>query len=146
MRRPRLSRDAKLDRLSGVQLFSACRKRDLTRIAALTEEVDVPAGRVLIRRGDTGRQCFVIVEGTAKVSLPGRKAARLGPGECFGELALLERAPRSADVTAETDMHLLVLGSREFSTLIADVPSVARGVLEAVATRVRTAERARPQH
>jgi CRP/FNR family transcriptional regulator, cyclic AMP receptor protein len=146
VRRLRLSRDAKLDRLSGVQLFSACSKRDLARIAALTEEIDIPAGRVLIRRGDTGRQCFVIVDGTAKASLPGRKAARLGPGECFGELALLDRLPRSATVTAETDMHLLVLGSREFSTLLVDVPSVARRVLEAVAGRVRAAERARPQH
>jgi CRP/FNR family cyclic AMP-dependent transcriptional regulator len=139
-------RDPKLDRLSQVQLFSACSKRDLSRIASIAEEIEVPAGRVLIRQGDRGQEAFVIYEGRAKATVRGKRSAELGPGECFGEMALLDSAPRSATVTAETDMRLLVLGSREFSTLIEDVPDVARQILAALAERVRKAERAQPHH
>jgi CRP-like cAMP-binding protein len=135
-----------VERLSQVQLFSSCTKRDLSRIAALVEEIDAPAGLVLMRQGDPGREAFVIADGRAKVTIRGRRSIKLGPGDCFGEMALLHRAPRSATVTAETDMRLFVLGSREFSHLIDTVPSVARQVLAALAERVRAAERAQPQH
>jgi CRP-like cAMP-binding protein len=135
-----------VERLSEVQLFSSCTKRDLSRIAALVEEIDAPAGLVLMRQGDPGREAFVIADGRAKVTIRGRRSIKLGPGDCFGEMALLHRAPRSATVTAETDMRLFVLGSREFSHLIDTVPSVARQVLAALAERVRAAERAQPQH
>jgi CRP-like cAMP-binding protein len=135
-----------VERLSEVQLFSSCTKRDLSRIAALVEEIDAPAGLVLMRQGDPGREAFVIADGRAKVTIRGRRGVKLGPGDCFGEMALLHRAPRSATVTAETDMRLFVLGSREFSHLIDTVPSVARQVLAALAERVRAAERAQPQH
>ena len=142
----RLGRDPKIERLSQAQIFSACNKRELAKIAALSDEVEVPAGRVLIREGDFGHEFFVIESGTAKATIRGRKGGTMGPGECFGEMALLHRAPRSATVTAESDMHLLVLNSREFSTLMDDVPSVARKVLAAVAERLRDAERPQPHH
>ena len=148
MRRPALhrARDPKVERLSQVQLFSACSKRELSRIAALAEEIEVPAGRVLIRQGDPGREAFVISEGQAKATVRGKRSAKLGPGECFGEMALLHSALRSATVTAESDMRLLVLGSRQFSTLMQDVPVIGRRVLEALAERLREAERAQPYH
>jgi CRP/FNR family transcriptional regulator, cyclic AMP receptor protein len=147
MKRPgRRARDPKVERLANVQLFSACNKRELSRIAQLTEEIAVPAGKVLIRQGDPGREAFVICDGRAKATIRGKKSAHLGPGECFGEMALLDAAPRSATVTAESDMRLLVLGSRQFSTLIEDTPAIGRRVLAAVAGRVRQAERAQPQH
>jgi len=148
MRRPRgrRRRDPKVERLARVQLFSTCSKRDLSRIAALAEEIEVPAGRALMRRGDPGREAFVIADGRAKATIRGKGSAKLGPGECFGEMALLHSAPRSATVTAESDMRLLVLGSREFSELIESVPVVGRRVLSALAERVREAERAQPQH
>jgi CRP/FNR family cyclic AMP-dependent transcriptional regulator len=142
----RLGRDPKIERLSQAQIFSACNKRELAKIAALSDEVEVPAGRVLIREGDFGHEFFVIESGTAKATIRGRKGGTMGPGECFGEMALLHRAQRSATVTAESDMHLLVLNSREFSTLMDDVPSVARKVLAAVAERLREAERPQPHH
>ena len=146
-RRTRGGRDPKLKRLAQVQLFSACSNRELSRIAALTEEIDVPEGKVLIRQGEIGREAFVIVEGRARASIKGKGSSMMGPGACFGEMALLgDRARRSATVTAESDMRLLVLGSREFSTLVQDVPEVARKVLAAVAERLRTAERAQPHH
>ncbi len=99
-----------------------------------------------MRQGDPGRECFVIEEGTARASIRGRKTTKMGPGECFGEMALLHTAPRSATVTAESDMRLLVLTSREFSTLLEDLPSVGRKVLAAVGERLRDAERAQPHH
>ena len=99
-----------------------------------------------MRQGDPGREAFVIADGRAKVTIRGKRSAKLGPGDCFGEMALLHRAPRSATVTAESDMRLFVLGSREFSHLIENVPTVARRVLAALAERVREAERAQPQH
>jgi CRP-like cAMP-binding protein len=147
MRRPARRRaDPKITRLSQVSLFSACSKRDLSRIAALAEEIEVPAGRVLIRQGDPGREAFVIAEGRAKATIRGKGSARLGPGECFGEMALLHSAPRSATVTAETEMRLFVLGARQFSTLIDEVPTIRQRVLFALAERLRAAERAQPHH
>ena len=97
-----------------------------------------------MRQGDQGHECFVIEEGTARATIRGRKATTMGPGECFGEMALLHAAPRSATVTATSDMQLLVLNSREFSTLLEDVPSVARKVLAVVCERLRNAEGPRP--
>jgi CRP/FNR family transcriptional regulator, cyclic AMP receptor protein len=138
--------DPKVQRLAQVQLFSTCSKRELSRIAALSDEVDVAAGKVLMRQGEPAHEAFVILKGRAKATIRGKKSAHMGPGEVFGEMALLHSAPRSATVTALSDMHLLVLSSREFSTLVEDVPSVARKVLAAMAERLRDAERAQPHH
>ena len=148
MRRPRRrpGGDPKVERLSQVQLFSACSKRDLSRIAAMAEEVEVPTGRVLMRQGDLGREAFVIADGRAKVTIRGKRSTKLGPGECFGEMALLHSAPRSATVTADSDMRLFVLGSREFSALIERVPVVGQQVMAALAERLRKAERVQPHH
>lgn len=106
----------------------------------------MPEGRVLIRQGDVGHEAFVIFEGRAKATVRGKRSARLRPGECFGEMALLHSAPRAATVTAETDMRLFVLDSRRFSTLLEEMPSIAQRVMAALAERVREAERAQPSH
>ena len=90
-------------------------------------------GRCSPPRDRPGHEFFVIVEGTAKVSRQGRKVAEVGPGASFGELALLDRAPRNATVTAETPMELVVLGQREFAGLIDDVPGFARKLLAGMA-------------
>jgi CRP/FNR family transcriptional regulator, cyclic AMP receptor protein len=140
----RRSKDAKIELLSNVPLFSACSKRDLRRIAALVDEIDVPEGRVLMRQGDPGSECFVVAEGKAKATVRGSGSASLGPGDVVGEMALLDRGPRSATVTATTDMYLLVLSSRSFSALINQVPLVARRIMAVLAERVREAEARRP--
>jgi CRP/FNR family transcriptional regulator, cyclic AMP receptor protein len=142
----RKGRDAKLELLGNVRLFSPCNKRELARIAALVDEVEAPKGKVLVRQGDTGQECFVVVEGKAKATIRGKGTAVLGPGSFFGEMSLLDRGPRSATVTAETDMRLLVLGSREFSTLINEVPPVAVRIMRGLAERLRSAEPRQPQH
>lgn len=144
--RRRRTKNAKIALLSEVPLFSACSKRDLGRIAGLVDEIDVPEGKVLTRRGEPGWECFVIAEGQATARLQGTRTASLGPGDVVGEMSLLDRGPRSATVTANTDMHLLVLTSRSFSSLINGSPLVARRIMAALAARLREAQPARPQH
>jgi CRP/FNR family transcriptional regulator, cyclic AMP receptor protein len=140
------SKDAKLELLGKVPLLAGCSKRDLRRIASLADEVDVKEGTVLTRQGDSGDECFVIVDGKAKATMRGRGSSSMGPGSVFGEISLLDGGPRSATVTAETDMRLLVLTSRGFRSLLRDVPTVAPQVMRALAARLRSAERARPEH
>lgn len=133
-------RDQFLTHLADVPLFSALSKKDLTLVARRADEVSVDAGRELVREGAHGAEFFVILEGTAKVVKHGRTVARLGPGGSFGELALLERAPRNASVVAETPMELVLLGQREFVGLIDDVPGFARKLLAGMAVRLRAAD------
>jgi CRP/FNR family cyclic AMP-dependent transcriptional regulator len=140
----RRSKDAKVELLANVPLFSACSKRDLRRIAALVDEIDVPEGRVLMRQGEPGWECFVIAEGKAKATVRGSGSGSLGPGDVVGEMSLLDQGPRSATVTAKTEMHLLVLSSRSFSALINQVPLVARRIMTALAGRLREAEARQP--
>jgi CRP/FNR family cyclic AMP-dependent transcriptional regulator len=142
----RRGRDAKLALLGNVRLFSTCNKRELARIASLVDEVEAPKGKVLTRQGDPGQECFVIAEGKAKATMRGKGTAVLGPGSFFGEMSLLDQGPRSATVTAETNMRLLVLGSREFSALINEVPPVAVRMMRGLAERLRTAEPPQPHH
>jgi CRP-like cAMP-binding protein len=134
--------DSKVKLLANVPLFSSCNKRELARIASLVDEVEAPKGKVLVRQGDPGRECFVIADGRAKASIRGKRSAMLGPGSFFGEMSLLDNGPRTATVTAESDMRLLVLNSRSFSALIEETPSVARKIFRSLAERLRVAERA----
>jgi CRP/FNR family cyclic AMP-dependent transcriptional regulator len=145
-RRFRRGKDSKAELLSNVRLFSTCNKRELARIASLVDEVEAPKGKVLVRQGDTGQECFVIAEGRAKATMRGKGTAVLGPGSFFGEMSLLDQGPRSATVTAETDMDLLVLGSREFSALVNEVPVVAVRIMRVLAERLRAAEPRQPHH
>jgi CRP-like cAMP-binding protein len=132
-----MARDAFVDHLAKVPLFSACSQKDLRLVAKRAEDVKVEAGKQLVTEGDTGTEFFVIIEGNATVQRHGQKVAELGPGDFFGDLALLDRAPRNATVTAETPMELLLLGQREFAGLIDDVPEFAHKLLAGLARRVR---------
>lgn len=124
--------------LAEVPLFSACSSKDLAQVAKRAEDVRVEAGKVLVSEGSAGAEFFVILEGTAKVSRHGQDVATLGTGDFFGDLALLDRAPRNATVTADTPMELVVLGQREFSALIDEVPGFAHKLLAGLARRLRS--------
>jgi CRP-like cAMP-binding protein len=93
-----------------------------------------------VNEGEHGHEFFVILDGTARVSRQGRKIAILGPGSGFGELALLEDAPRNATVVADTDMELVVLGRHEFEGLLDEAPGFTRKMLAATAHRLREAD------
>ncbi|MGH9027064.1 MAG: Crp/Fnr family transcriptional regulator [Acidimicrobiia bacterium] len=133
-------KDEFIEHLSQVPLFSACSSKDLQQVAKRAEDVKVEPGKVLVSEGSAGHEFFVIVEGTAKVTRHGQTVATLGPGRFFGDLALLDHAPRNATVTAETPMELVVLGQREFSGLIDDVPGFAAKLLAGLAQRLRDAD------
>jgi CRP-like cAMP-binding protein len=141
----RKSKDAKMALLGNVSLFRHCRKRELARIAALVDEIEAPEGKTLTREGEPGWEFFVVAEGRATARRGGRRVGEIEPGSFFGEMSLLDRGPRTATVTADTDMHLLVLSSRSFSSLMDEMPSVAQRVLSGMAERLRVAER-EPTH
>jgi CRP-like cAMP-binding protein len=127
--------------LSKIWLFAPCSTRDLRKVRQSLDEITAEAGEVLCEEGTTGHEFFLIVSGTAAVRRKGRKIATLGPGQYFGELALLDRQPRSATVVAETDMALLVLEQRHFLGLLDTLPSLSRKLLGAMAARLREADK-----
>ena len=131
------NRRERLDQLAAVPLFRASSKRELEKVAKAADEVIVEAGRVLVTQGEIGRECYVIVSGEASVSRDGKEIARLGPGQPIGELAVLDGGPRTATVTALSELDLLVLGQREFSALLTEVPGLAHKILVNLAARVR---------
>lgn len=126
-----------LDHLSKIPLFSACNKRELERIAGVTDEVDVAEGRTLVEQGAVGHEAFVIIDGQVEVRRGDQLLATLGPGDHFGEQAILDGGPRTASVKAITPLKVLVLGQREFSALIDDVPGLGHKLLRTLAQRVR---------
>ncbi|MEY2430526.1 MAG: family transcriptional regulator, cyclic receptor protein [Acidimicrobiaceae bacterium] len=132
-----VGRDTYLEHLASVPLFAACSRKDLQRIARASDEVQIPEGRTLMKQGDVGRECFVLVEGKVKVERNGKRVASLGPGAYFGELSLLDKGPRTATVTAESPITVLVLGPREFSGVLDEVPTLAHKLLTALAQRIR---------
>ena len=131
--------DVKLDRIRAVPLFADTDRKHLEGIAQLCTEVSARAGDVLCRQGEPGAEFFVLLDGSVTVTSRGRELATLGPGDFFGELALLDGMARNATVTAATDLQLLVLTRQEFSTLVHDDPQVAVRMLPAIGARLRGA-------
>jgi len=126
---------AVLDQLSQVPLFSACSRRDLRAIAMLGSQLEIRARSVLTTEGEPGSEFFLVRAGTARCVRNGRKVATFGPGDFFGETALLANAPRTATVTAIGDMTVIVFDRREFSSLLDSSPQIARKLLKAFAER-----------
>jgi CRP/FNR family cyclic AMP-dependent transcriptional regulator len=130
-------KDHKLELIRRVPLFEHIGGRELEKIGQLADEVDVPAGTVLMKEGATAKEFFVVIEGSMHVEQHGREIARLGPGDFFGEIALVDGGPRTATVTAGVASRLLVLGHREFHSLLEQNASIQLQVLQALASRVR---------
>lgn len=133
-------KDPKLDLLHSIGLFSRLDRRDLERLGQLVDEVEVPAGKVLTRQGDTGSEAFVVVSGRLAVVRSGQPLEDRGPGEIVGEIALLSEGPRTATVTAAERTRLLVLGHREFHALMDEQPAIRLAVLDELAVRLRSLE------
>ncbi len=127
--------------LRGIWLFGGCSQAELRRIHKVVERVDVPAGTLLVEQGEPGLLFFVIVEGRASVRHGKRTVDTLGPGQFFGELALLDNRPRFASVVCDTDMTLLVIRRRDFDRVLEATPTLVRKLLQAMAGRLRTVER-----
>ncbi len=133
-------KDEKLDLLKSIPLFAGFGGRELERLGMLTEQVDLPAGRVLMRQGEAGHEMFVIVRGRAEIKRDGRVIAERGNGDILGEIALVDEGPRTATVTLTEPSQLLVVGHRDFHTLMEEMPTVRTQVLESLARRVRHLE------
>jgi len=125
--------------LEEVPLFAGCSKRDLQAVAASLKEVERPQGAVIAKEGDTGLGFFLIVDGTANVSVGGKARGKLGPKDFFGEISLLDHGPRTATVTAASKIHLLGLTAWAFRSLVEAHPKIALNMLKVVAGRLRTA-------
>jgi CRP/FNR family cyclic AMP-dependent transcriptional regulator len=130
-------------RLAAVPIFSGCSRKELAIIARAAKPVAHKAGAVIAREGERGIGLFLILEGTCTVSIGGRKKSTLGPGQFFGEIALLDGGPRTATVAADTDVRLLGLTEWMFRGLLAEHPSIALKTLESVAGRLRAVATAR---
>lgn len=126
-------------RLGQVPIFSGCSKRELQTIARAVRRLEHSEGSVIAREGEPGAGLFVIDVGEAVVTIGGRKVNHLNAGDFFGEMALLDGGPRTATVTAETDVTLFALTEWVFRGLLAEHPSIAIRTLEAMAARLRKA-------
>lgn len=135
-----MAADGKIGALRSMSLFRDLRQRDLEQVAQLVDEVDLPAGHVLMREGENGSQAFIIGSGEARVEQGGREIATLGPGAVLGEMAIVSEGPRVATATLTQPAHLYVLAHREFHSLMETLPTVRDCVLNEVARRLRELE------
>jgi CRP-like cAMP-binding protein len=126
--------------LRRVSLFAEADDRFLERLAGEFMERTFAAGEAIAEEGEAGRTFIVIDSGAVTVSVHGEPVARLGPGEAFGEMALIDKSARSATVTAETEVHGYQLPVWSFRPLVESHPEMAWALLEALAQRVREAE------
>jgi CRP/FNR family cyclic AMP-dependent transcriptional regulator len=140
-----LRANAKLDLIKRIPLFEHCSKKELQHIAGIADEIDLRAGKVLIREGERGREFFVLVSGEAEVRRKGRKIATVGPGDFVGEMALLSKAPRNATVTALTPVDVLVITDRAFVNLMDKTPDLWHKVARALADRLGDNELGNPR-
>jgi CRP-like cAMP-binding protein len=130
--------DAKIDLIRSVPMFGKLGRAELAQIAALVDEVDVPAGRVLMRQGENGHEMFVVVSGRFRIERNGETIAERGPGSALGEISLLAEGPRTATVTAEEASQVLVAASREFHSLMDEHPAIRAQILEGLADKIRS--------
>jgi CRP/FNR family transcriptional regulator, cyclic AMP receptor protein len=135
-----VARDEKLDLLHRIPLFSGIDRRGLERLGQLSDEIDVPAGKVLMRQGESGSDMMVIVSGSVAIDRDGQRVNTLRAGDFFGEIALVDGGPRTATVTAGEASRLLVITHRDFHAMMEEFPDVELQVLNALAQRIRRHE------
>ena len=132
----RLGKDGKVELIKKVPLFSKLSKKSLEEVAHIADELDLPEGKVMAEEGDRGREFIVLLEGEADVTKGGQTINRMHGGDFFGEIALVTKMPRTASVTATTDVRILVITDRDFGALLKHSDEVSRGVAEALAERM----------
>jgi CRP/FNR family cyclic AMP-dependent transcriptional regulator len=131
------SHDTKADALARCPFFAGLSRSELLELAKVSEDMEVEEGKVLTREGKSGSEFFVIVDGEVSVTKNGQEIRTLGPGDFFGEIALLEDTPRTATVLAKSPLRFFVLTRQSFRSLLAHQPELERKVLAALEERVR---------
>lgn len=132
----RLHKDAKVELLKRVPLFSKLKRKELEDVAHIADEIDLKAGKEMATEGDRGREFFVLLKGEADVTKGGQKINTMKEGDFFGEIALVTKMPRTATVIATSDVDVLVITEQAFDNLLKKSPEIGRGVAEALAERV----------
>ncbi len=132
----RLGKDGKVKLIQKVPLFSRLSKKGLEEVARIADELDLPSGKKMAKEGDRGREFFVLLEGEADVTKGDSRINKMKKGDFFGEIALVAKIPRTATVTATSDVRVLVINERDFAALIKNSPEIGRGVAEALAERI----------
>jgi cAMP-dependent protein kinase regulator len=127
--------------LAAVPLFAQLSAKDRRQVAKALGVHDVAADVMLVRQGESGDTFYVLLDGDAKVVRNGRKIASLGAGEWFGELALLDPAPRDADVVTTSPAVVGMLDAKSFRRLVAELPNLTSRLLAGLARRVRDGDR-----
>ena len=123
--------------LASIPLFRSCSVHDLKKLDHLMTKTSVPAGKVLMREGDEGHELLIIVEGTADITIGDRLVRTLGPGDFVGEISVLAGGPRTATVTATSDLVVEALTGAEFVQLLAVDCDLTRRILRGLAERLR---------
>lgn len=140
-----LTQDRRTALLGGCPLFGGVGRDDLAAIGERAIEVDFPADHVIARQGEIGTGLFVVIDGTVRVVRDGQELARLGPGDFFGEMSVIDGLPRVAQVVASEPTRCLALASWEFEHLILDHPTIGLAILRGLSARLR-AKTEHPQH
>ena len=133
-------RSQKAELLKQVPLFSELSKRHLNEIAKHADQAKMREGGVFAKQGRTGTEFVFIVDGKAQVEKDGKVIRRISAGDFFGEISMIDRQPRTATVTAETDGTLLVVNSRSFNHLLDTIPGLEKKIMLALCKYVRRAE------
>lgn len=133
-------RDPRVRHLQRVPLFSGFTEAELGRVAELSKIVEVPAGTVVTQMGEPGDSFFIIIDGAVVVRTPAGTGSQLQPGDFFGEMSLLDGEPRSATITAATDLRLLIVDRVHFWRLLDETPDLIRRILMLLSRRVRRLE------
>ena len=130
------TQDTKVEALKRAPLFEGLLKKELVELARRAEDLEAPAGTVLCKEGEVGREFFVLMDGTVVVTAREKRIATLGAGDFIGEIALLEQVPRMATVTAKTPVRFFVLAREDFRHLVKQHPSVESKILRTLALRL----------
>ena len=130
------TKNAKVELLKQVPLFSDCSRRELAEIATIADEIHFPAGKALMKEGDAGKEFVVVVDGTVEVRRRGRRVPLKGGANFFGETALLTDTPRNATVTTTSPVRALVITGQSFGRLLSDSPGIQRKILVSLAARL----------
>jgi CRP-like cAMP-binding protein len=132
-----LTRDQIVDLLAGTRLFAGVDPAGLRRVAARMTQLDVPADRVIVRQGEIGTGFFIVLSGAVRVVRDGDLLAELGPGAFFGELSVIDRQPRLAQVISSQPTTCLALASWDFEAVMEEQPRVAIAIMRDLAGRLR---------
>ncbi len=129
-----------VEELRSLALFTACTPKEIAAIAKASKRVTIGSGTTIVSQGDLSTDCYVILDGTARVEVDGTVAAQLGAGESFGELAPLDHQPRSASVIATSELTALVFSAADFAKIASTIPGLTKKILSEMTVRLRAAQ------